>query len=825
MRIKCPVCNSILSIRQPKPGSYQPKCRDCGKAFRLKITDEHPPSVRIGRISSAPPTIGAIGQTIQQSSPIEPKPTLDHLPSDVQPDQLGGYRILRLLGRGAMGAVYEAKQLSLDRMVALKTIRGRLADNPASLARFTREAYAAAQLNHHNVVQIYDFGEDQGQCFFSMEWVRGGGLDELIRAKGSLDPKLAAGYILQAARGLQFAHRNGMVHRDIKPANLLLSDEGVIKVADLGLVKIPDQVDLESDLAEPGRVSGLQSGTQVTMQGTAVGTPAYMAPEQSADATAVDHRADIYSLGCTLFYLLAGKPPFGGTVVSEVMQQHATQPLPSLMEVNRRVPESLQQIVQRSMAKRPDDRYAAIAEMIVDLESYLGLQSGGKFSPSCEQADHWETIANNFSAASPQARWTVPLTATLVGVSLLITVVIPVLSFRWILTGPSLLVAAVTTATLLTASPRRSPLIERFRQWFGSLSWIDCGIGIAGAFVCLLAILFSGLWIGLIGGLILGLIAGAAYHFLLMAPMQQSLAPVIANAQRFVRDLRIEGTDEVELRLFTARYGGKHWQPLVESIFGYDALCATRNLLSKDRSFSGPVYAGSLRDRLCNMLANRAIANRRSTDRRRLAKIEQRGLQSEGMNPVEARDRAWQMAAAVIDHSKVVAPPNDAEIAAQQKRQRIKAMLAEARSGKYKKKRDPTAPVRLLFGGPTRLLAGSLILVWFVIGGRNGQLFDAIQPIDFSSRHQISSAILEIIVAHGRLVSQGIAGMLLCMSAFVSGWRMTPFAAIATAIICWGPSCGIPGIGESIQPWMTAVAAGLIVYLPGIVFGETKDDQ
>ncbi len=172
----------------------------------------------------APKTIGGFDDTVQGSSPDESRPrapaksqpvlsagsdanaeasSQDRLPVDDQPNRLGGYRILRLLGRGAMGSVYEAKQMSLDRLVALKTIRGRLADNPSSLARFTREAYAAAQLTHHNVVQIYDFGEDDGRYFFSMEWVRGGALDELIREKGTLDPKLAAGYVLQAARGLQ----------------------------------------------------------------------------------------------------------------------------------------------------------------------------------------------------------------------------------------------------------------------------------------------------------------------------------------------------------------------------------------------------------------------------------------------------------------------------------------------------------------------------------------------------------------------------------------------------------------------------------------------
>ncbi len=143
-------------------------------------------------------------------------------------------------------------------------------------------------------------------------------------------------------------------------------------------------------------MSGLQSGTQVTMQGTAVGTPAYMAPEQGVDAAAVDHRADIYSLGCTLFYMLAGRAPFEGSVVSEVLEQHAKQPLPSLVKINSRVPEALQAIVEKSMAKRAEDRYATLSEMIVDLEAFLGVNADGKFSPTSEQADQWERIAVRF---------------------------------------------------------------------------------------------------------------------------------------------------------------------------------------------------------------------------------------------------------------------------------------------------------------------------------------------------------------------------------------------------------------------------------------------
>ncbi|MFY7877930.1 MAG: serine/threonine protein kinase, partial [Pirellula sp.] len=159
-------------------------------------------------------------------------------------NRLGGYKILSELGAGGMGSVYLAKQISLDRSCALKTIQAHWAKNPRVIARFIREAYAAAQLTHHNVVQIYDLGQDSGTNYFSMELVSGGSLDDQLKSKGKLPPKLAATLILQASRGLKFAHDHGMVHRDIKPANLMMTADGLVKVADMGLIKTPSADDL-----------------------------------------------------------------------------------------------------------------------------------------------------------------------------------------------------------------------------------------------------------------------------------------------------------------------------------------------------------------------------------------------------------------------------------------------------------------------------------------------------------------------------------------------------------------------------------------------------
>src|SRR5262249_48697303 len=187
-------------------------------------------------------------------------------PCEEIPETLGGYRVIARLGRGGMGSVYRARQLSLDRDVALKVMAHHLASDPIFVARFCREAYAAAQLIHHNVVQIYDFGAQDGLHYFSMEFVDGRTLAELLKERGRLEAAVAAGYILQAARGLKLAHDRGMIHRDIKPENLLLDKHDLVKVADLGLVKsipavgpLPDEPAPAGDETDAGPTAGRPS--------------------------------------------------------------------------------------------------------------------------------------------------------------------------------------------------------------------------------------------------------------------------------------------------------------------------------------------------------------------------------------------------------------------------------------------------------------------------------------------------------------------------------------------------------------------------------------
>ncbi len=844
MRINCPSCKKSLSLGQPRVGRYRPKCKYCSEPFDLRIDSDGKPVLAAG--PAAKPLSAAREVTVEyqdESTPVGRKHDAESIPH-----RLGGYRVLRLLGCGAMGSVYEAKQISLDRLVALKTIRGRLAENPASLARFMREAYAAAQLTHHNVVQIYDFGEDAGLHFFSMEWVRGGPLADLIREKGRLEPRLAASYALQAARGLQFVHQHGMVHRDIKPANLLLTKDGIIKVADLGLVKIPDHGDAES---ESDMAVDLASGTQVTLQGTAVGTPAYMAPEQSVDAAGVDGRADIYSLGCTIFFMLAGRPPFEGTVVSEVKEQHATAQPPRLAEVNHRVPDELQQIVSKSMAKNADQRYESLAGMIRDLESYLGLAQEHDFSPSSQQADMWESVATRYREATRLPSFSTLLLWAIFSVSVGLTCVLVWLGAgpRWVLTGIGMILGAVVCSLVLRVRLSQSPIVDHVRKWLGSWSRWDWGVTLVSTLTISVLVLLCGLWPGLLIGILLGAAAGFCNDRLLVLPVWKAQREPLAEAERLIRDLRISGANEDGLRAFVACYSGRGWQNLYEELFGYDSLLQIREKLERDSSFTGPADVKSLRDRVCCLLRQKTEDYQKIRDHRHLANIEERGLAGEGLPADEVRDRAWQIAAAVMENTKLESgsqsvPVSVSAQAAIKKRARMKQMIADARSGKYRREREPLAVARFALGGQTRFLVGCLLLFLFALSGNRQGLFEQLKQIDALGTvstgeldlDQVSNALkgAAATATYGetstliftwdiQVWSLGLAGVLLALSGFVSGWRMTPFAAVASLVILFGPAFGLPGFTSFVPPWLVAAAMGIVIYLPGVIWGERAD--
>jgi eukaryotic-like serine/threonine-protein kinase len=266
------------------------------------------------------------------------------------------YRIIRALGRGGMGVVYLAEHLSMDRKVAIKIVSRHLVGNPEILARFEREVKVVAKLNHPNIVQAHDYEQVQGIHLLVMEFVDGLSLDRVVEKKGPLSVAHACSFVGQAALGLQHAHENGLVHRDIKPHNLMLTRKSVVKVLDFGLALLAQRS---------------QSAPGITATNMFMGTPDYMAPEQASNARTADIRADIYALGCTLYHLLTGRPPFPSGEWLEKVMAHAGEIPTPLIEKRSDIPQALSDFVARMLAKGPAERPATPGEVAKALSPFV----------------------------------------------------------------------------------------------------------------------------------------------------------------------------------------------------------------------------------------------------------------------------------------------------------------------------------------------------------------------------------------------------------------------------------------------------------------------
>jgi len=261
------------------------------------------------------------------------------------------YELEELVGTGGMSSVFKARDRLLERSVALKILHEHYLSDPDYVERFRREARAVAQLAHPNIVTVIDRGEQDGRQFIVFEYVDGENLKQLVSREGALPVREAVELAVQVARALGYAHERGIVHRDVKPQNVILNEDGRAKVTDFGIARSVD-------------VDG------VTQTGTVLGTSDYIAPEQ-AQGQPVDAHTDVYSLGVVLYELLTGELPFRGEGFVAVAMQHVNEPAPSVLERRGDVPPRLALVIERAMAKRPEDRHGSMDELVVDLESSL----------------------------------------------------------------------------------------------------------------------------------------------------------------------------------------------------------------------------------------------------------------------------------------------------------------------------------------------------------------------------------------------------------------------------------------------------------------------
>jgi molecular chaperone DnaK len=302
---------------------------------------------------------------------------------------LGNYAVVDLIGRGGMGEVYKARHRFMKRIVAMKVLPEAAVDSPAAVKRFQREMETAARLVHPNIVTAFDAAFASGRWYLVMEYVDGVDLATLLkRHRGSLPVPLVTACMVQAARGLAYAHSQGVVHRDIKPTNLLLDRKGLVKILDMGLVR----------LSRSSLDDAAMSDESLTLDNQIVGTVDYMSPEQAEDSSKVDARSDIYGLGCTMYRLLTGRMPYSGETPMKLLLAHQSAAIPSLRALRNDVSPALDTVFRRMLAKRPVDRQQSMEELVRELEACGGVPEGAALMAL---ADEKTQAARNAASAQP----------------------------------------------------------------------------------------------------------------------------------------------------------------------------------------------------------------------------------------------------------------------------------------------------------------------------------------------------------------------------------------------------------------------------------------
>ena len=575
---------------------------------------------------------------------------------------LAGYQIAKDIGAGGTGAVFLARQISLDRMVALKILAPRFSKNPDALARFTREAVSAAQLDHPNIIQVHDVGCAQGYHYLCMEYVPGQTLAAIVRRNGRLPLDEAAGYVLQAARGLKYAHERGVIHRDIKPENLMLDDQGVVKIADMGLAK--RACDFEK-VVPPESITDdwKEAGADLTWYGAGMGTPMYIAPEQAREAASVDARADQYSLGCTLYFLCTGTPPFRADNALELIRKHLKKPIPPLDTLVPGTPPALENILSRLTEKDPAARYPDMSAVVKALEHYLGIDTQKGTCKAREQHLAALDECHDLFYAVPLAHardWGVFLFFYIISP---LAILLSLYNRHFVGAGGWAALVALTPAwnVLLDGLLAPNPILRRLRglvfgmplkNWFLSIGTL------ALATVTLYYLNWLITWLVVAA---LALVLAAVYQWGIVRRLRGLRAGPIEKMRGVLRDLRLRGLGEEGLQNFVAGFTGLEWEEFFENLFGYEAMCQARLRYGEVRGIGARGKFATWRDPLVRRLEDLEASQRIARSRRALAHIEAKKFQAAGIPGVQAAKKGRGEAKRFIEEVLKVAPEEPAE--------------------------------------------------------------------------------------------------------------------------------------------------------------------
>lgn len=785
------------------------------------------------------------------------------------PKRLGGYKLDKQLGKGGMGTVFLATQISLDRDVAIKILKPSLTKNPSFISRFVREAYAAAQLVHHNVVQIYDIGSQGDVHYFSMELVKGDSLAGVVKRQRRLDCDTAAGYILQAARGLKFAHDQGMVHRDVKPANLMLDEHGVVKVADLGLVKIGDDA-ADENVAENLGASTLHSNegdSQITQLGVSVGTPTYMAPEQWKKSSEVDQRADIYSLGCTFYVLVTGKLPFDGKTPKEVVTKVITEKAIPPELIVKDIPKRISSIVNQMIAKDPKERYPDMGKLISDLEEYLGVSSTGAFSPSERHVEILEKSVSDYNN-NPLAK----LRKTVFQGGLGLAFLLFLGGFFFQSPGFAMTVLGLVTTTGLSYFTLRgildkTHLFNRTRDYvFSNQLWDWVTMAVSAVPVIVLAIFLLG-GVGSLVIAILGPVLGVLLYFGIDKVLAMKRKPAIEEAEKLFKVLRLRGLNEDLLRQFVCKFSGNNWEEFFEELFGYPAKISARSWLKGETGKSRKVFRW-WRDPLIRWVDKRFDARDQARQVKHLEKVEMQKLVAQGVDKADAKIRARNIAKLMTENAEAwkqsqaqmqltQATKAQSQTMAQTSAQSRPTLSNLSRNLDDKlKDRGPKVTfadrfhnsISLVIGPRTRFLVGVVLFVfclwWMQANGKvaalNGASFtQAIEIVFSQNAYDGEGAVIgstkpvsipwvpAFVMESFNSINHGIIGLVCIFSATIWGWLVTIPVVVGGFVAIFGTRLGVlPDDGVAVLTKENlALAMGVVIAMVGIWFFKPKTEE
>ncbi len=382
---------------------------------------------------------------------------------------LGNYTVLDKIGQGGMGLVVKARHRVMQRIVAIKILSASTVKSPDAVKRFHREVEAAARLNHPHIVAAFDADQSNGTHFLVMEYVDGYDLSALIRMQGTLSVRRAIEFMLQAGRGLEFIHAHGVVHRDIKPSNLLIDRAGVVRILDLGLARLENS----------------EHPTDLTSSGQIMGTIDYMAPEQAVNTHTADHRADIYSLGCTLWYLLTGHSVYDGETAMAKLLQHREGAIPSLLGTNAELQATnpravaIDRVIRKMLAKHPDQRHQSMAEVLMALEGCRSAKSEASEAPPALPPEAEEPLTAFLSFLSSGADPEKEPGLTIASPHIAATIDLNVLNQD---STPFTMLSGMATARTLVQRPPRSRSAGRFPVWIAIALGGVCLLGVVWAF-------------------------------------------------------------------------------------------------------------------------------------------------------------------------------------------------------------------------------------------------------------------------------------------------------------------------------------------------------